>query len=53
MTSDALLSSQPSIQAMEATMKIMKPATVMRAFTLAATRVRPEQLPLPRTFLGS
>ena len=33
------VSSQPSaIQAIDATMKIMKPATVMRAFRLAATR---------------
>jgi hypothetical protein len=39
MTSDVLASTQPStIQATEATMKIMKPATVMRAFRLAATR---------------
>jgi hypothetical protein len=37
MTSDALVSNQPSaIQAMEATMKIMKPATVTRAFKLTA-----------------
>ena len=35
MTSDALVSSQPSvIQATEATMKMMKPATVTRAFRL-------------------
>jgi hypothetical protein len=38
-TSDALLSTRPStVQAMEATMKITKPATVMRAFELAAAR---------------
>jgi len=39
MTRDVLVSSQPSaIQAMDATMNIMKPATVLRAFKLAATR---------------
>ena len=38
MTSDVLLASEPSaIHAREATMKITKPATVMRAFQLAAT----------------
>ena len=38
MTSDAFVSSHPStIQAIEATMKMMKPATVTRAFMLAAT----------------
>ena len=38
-TRDVVISSQPSaIQAMDATMNIMKPATVIRAFTLAATR---------------
>ena len=37
-TSEDLFSNQPSaIQAMEATMKIAKPATVMRAFIFAAT----------------
>ena len=39
MTRDVLVSSQPSaIQAIDATMNIMKLATVTRAFTLAATR---------------
>jgi hypothetical protein len=38
MTNDILFSSQPSaIHAREAAMKITKPATVMRAFQLAAT----------------
>ena len=38
MTSEYLFSNQPSaIQAMDATIKIAKPATVMRALTLAAT----------------
>jgi hypothetical protein len=38
MTSDALASSHPSaIQAIEATMKMMKPATATRAYRLAAT----------------
>jgi hypothetical protein len=37
-TSEDLVSNQPSaIQAMDATMKIAKPVTVMRAFTFAAT----------------
>jgi hypothetical protein len=38
MTSEALASGHPSaIQAIEATMKMMKPATVTRAFRLSAT----------------
>ena len=38
MTRDVLVSSQPSaIQAIDATMNIVKPATVFRAFILAAT----------------